>query len=146
MAVVLHRTTKQLIVSANSPAYPAEDWIVSPDLSAVTGQPAKYWTISGDTVSLMDQAARDAVDAAEAAARLDGIAGELEQTENITRAFMLLVLDDRNATAAKLNSLLDAIDAASSLANLKTAVAAIANLPTYNETQLRTAIKAKIGT
>lgn len=145
MATVLNRTTKQLIASADTPQYPVEHWIHSPDLSAVTGQPAKYWTISGDTVSLMDEAARDAVDAAEAAARVDGIAGELQQTENITRAFMLLVLDDRNATAAKLNSLLDAIDAASSLANLKTAVAAIANLPTYDETQLRTAIKAKLG-
>lgn len=146
MATVLQRTTKQLIASANTPDYPVDAWIIEPDLSAVTGQPAKYWTISGDTVSLMDEAARDAVDAAEAAARLDGIAGELQQTENITRAFMLLVLDDRNATAAKLNSLLDAIDAASSLANLKTAVAAIANLPTYDESQLRTAIKNKIGT
>lgn len=68
MANVLNRTTKQFIASANTVEYPAQDWIINPDMTAVTGFASKYWTITGDTVSLMDQASRDAVDAAELAA------------------------------------------------------------------------------
>lgn len=83
----LNRTTNQLY--SNTPPedmkerYPAESfvdvqgapqsnagWVYDPDLSAVTGQPSKYWIITGDVVSLMNQAARDAVDVAEAAAVL----------------------------------------------------------------------------
>lgn len=70
MAAVLNRTTKQYLRSANTPDYPAADWIINPDISAVNGWPTKYWIITGDVITLMDQAARDAVDAAEAAAAL----------------------------------------------------------------------------
>ena len=45
--------------------------IYDPDLSAVTGFPSKYWTITADTVALKSQAERDAVDAAEAQAAID---------------------------------------------------------------------------
>lgn len=68
MANVLNRSTKELRRSVNTPEYPAEDWIINPDLSAVDGYASKYWVISGDTVSLMDEAARAAVDEAESAA------------------------------------------------------------------------------
>lgn len=44
------------------------DWIINPDLSAVAGQPKKYWKIVGDSVALMTQAERDSVDSAAAAA------------------------------------------------------------------------------
>jgi len=47
------------------------DWIYDPDMSAVAGQPDKYWSITGDVVSLMSQTERDAVDAAEAQAEID---------------------------------------------------------------------------
>lgn len=68
MADVLHRTTKQLLRSVNTPDYPSEDWIINPDLSAVGGYASKYWLISGDAVSLMSEADRATLDAAEAAA------------------------------------------------------------------------------
>jgi thioesterase domain-containing protein len=48
-------------------------WIHLPDLSAVAGQPNYYWITQAfpdDTVTLMDQAARDAVDAQRAADKL----------------------------------------------------------------------------
>jgi hypothetical protein len=71
MATLLHRTTKQLLVSVdpNGLPEPIANYIEDPDLSAVTGEPNKYWIITGDVVTLMDQAAQDAVDAAELAAR-----------------------------------------------------------------------------
>lgn len=79
MADILHRTTKQLLRSVNTPDYvpawrkgepiPTDgDWIVNPDLSAVAELAPKYWTLTGNTVSAMTKAERDAVDAAEAAA------------------------------------------------------------------------------
>ena len=81
----LNRTTKRFILR-NSPSsmeksfppltfidgngFPASnaEWIADPDISAVTGFETKYWIITGDSVTLMDQASRDAVDVAELAA------------------------------------------------------------------------------
>ncbi len=68
----LHRTDKTLlnsIAAADLPEAQA-NYIEEPDLSAVTGWPAIYWTITGDTVTLQSQAERDATDAAIAAALL----------------------------------------------------------------------------
>ena len=72
------------------------DWIHAPDLSAVTGFDSKYWIITGDVVSLMDQASRDVLDAAAEAAKLDSIADQLTQTRTIIRAFAEVVLDEIN--------------------------------------------------
>jgi hypothetical protein len=45
-------------------------WLWDPDLTAVGGVPEKYWVLTGDVVSEMDQASKDAVDAAIAAAKV----------------------------------------------------------------------------
>lgn len=68
----LHRTTKRYLLST-SPAdlvEPEVNYIMDPDLSAVRGQPNKYWTISGDAVLLKSKADRDQVDIDEAAAAI----------------------------------------------------------------------------
>lgn len=67
MADVVNRTTVQYLQSVNTPDFPVEDWIINPDLSALTGVPQKYWKVVGDTVVEMTQPEKDAVDAAEAA-------------------------------------------------------------------------------
>ena len=121
MANVLNRTTKQHLTSVNTPEYPVAEWIINPDLSAVRGQPAKYWEISGDSVSLMDQASRDAVDAELRDASRESAVKQLDQTEDILRAFMLVVLDQFNALRA------------------------LHGLPDATPAQLRDAIKAKLG-
>lgn len=146
MANVLNRVTKEYRASVNDPDYPVIDWIINPDLSAVAGWPPRYWVITGDNVSLMSQAQRDAVDAAELTASRNAAAAALTDTENIQRAFMLLVLDEFNAHTAKMNALLTAIDNAASLAGLKTAVASIADLPVRSESDLRTGMRNKLGT
>lgn len=145
MASVLNRLTKQLIVSANTPDFPSQDWIVNPDLSAVSGFASKYWTISGDIVSLMNQAARDAVDAVELSASRDALAEQLQATEDTLAAFALVVLDEINMHAARITAILDAVDGASNLATLKTAVAAIGDVPQRTIQQLKTALRAKLG-
>lgn len=149
MADVLNRIDKRLLRSVNTSEFPTAEWIINPDLSGVAGQPEKYWIITGDAVSLMDQATRDAVDATEAANALanDRAANKarLDQ-ERVLRAFALLLLDELNLHAARITAILDAIDGASNLAGVKTAVAAIADVPQRTAGQIVDAIKAKVDT
>ncbi|SEO77879.1 hypothetical protein [Nitrosovibrio sp. Nv6] len=145
MANALNRTTREFLRSVHEPAYPAIDWIINPDLSAVVGYASKYWVITGDAVSLMDQAARDAVDAAELVARRDSEASQLTNLEGVLRAFMLIVLDEFNAHANKTNSMLDAMDASTSLADMKTRIGQIADYPLRTEEQLRNSIRNRLG-
>jgi hypothetical protein len=96
MANVLHRVTKSYVVSVNTPEFSVGEWIHNPDLSAVVGFSSKYWVVTGDVVTLMDQAARDAVDAAEVESRRDQVVAQLDQVEDVLRAFMLVVMDEIN--------------------------------------------------
>jgi len=91
MAVVLNRTTKQLIQSANTPDFPTADWIINPDLSAITGQPIKYWLISGDVVSLATPAEQAVIDAAIQATRDTANRDEEKLTYDQRRVFRAIV-------------------------------------------------------
>jgi hypothetical protein len=71
MASVLNRTTKEFRGSVNTPDYDPDydpaDWIINPDLSAVSGEPNKYWIIDppgSDTVRLATLAEQAVIDAA----------------------------------------------------------------------------------
>jgi len=158
----LHRTTKQLVENTSpgdmALTYPADtfidqdgkptsndNWIYDPDLSAVTGWPSRYWSITGDIITLMDETARAAVDAALIEAARDAVATQLDQAEDILRAFMLLVLDEFNAHADKTNAILNAIDASATLAEVKANIGAITDYPTRTAQQLRDAIRSKLG-
>jgi hypothetical protein len=70
MANVLNRTSLIYLMSVNTPDFPVGDWVINPDLSPVSGVPAKYWKLTGDVLSEMSQAEKDAVDAAELAAQV----------------------------------------------------------------------------
>jgi hypothetical protein len=146
MAAVLHRTTKQYLPSANTPDYPVVDWIINPDMSAVAGQPAQYWIITGDVVTLMDQAQRDQVDANLLAASRDSTAAILAEPEAYPRGYALVALDELNAHALKTNSILDAVDAATTLADLKSRIALITDYPQRTIQQMQTAVRNKLGT
>jgi hypothetical protein len=56
--------TKQFLESVNTPDYDESDWIIDPDMSAVDGVPVKYWKISGNIVSEMNQDEKAAYDSA----------------------------------------------------------------------------------
>ena len=76
MGYALHRVTKQLLSSINSPSFPAVDWVVAmkneqnvttiENLTAAA-VPTKYWKIvqPGDVIEEMDAAEKAIVDAAE---------------------------------------------------------------------------------
>lgn len=146
MAAVLNRTMKQYIASANTPDYPAAEWIINPDMAAVVGYPPQYWVITGDVVSLMNQTERDAVDAAALEASRDSTAAVLAQPEAYPRGYALVALDELNAHALKLNAILDAVDACTTLADLKTRIGAITDYPQRTIQQMQNAVRNKLGT
>ena len=145
MASVLNRTTRQYLTSVNTPDYPVVDWIIEPDVSAVAGQPGKYWKIVGDVVSLMSAGEQATVDAAEQTARRDAIAAELDQVEDVLRALTLTILDEINLHATRSTAILNAADGAANYGAFRTAIAAIADVPTRTITQLKTVLRSKLG-
>jgi len=76
--------------------------------------------------------------------QLDQVEADRPLDDGIVAAHWM-TLDELNADSAKINALLTAIDNASSLANLKTAVLAIKDLPTRTAAQVKTAIRNKLG-
>lgn len=145
MANVLNRTTKQFLASVNTPEYPTAQWIINPDMSAVNGYPSKYWIITGDVVSLMSEPERDAIDAAEMEAMRDATSQRMDDIEDIVRALALATLDEMNLHAQSITAILNAIDDNSTLATIKTAIAAIEDVPTRTGAQLKAVIRNKLG-
>lgn len=81
-------------------------WIFSPDLTAVAGFDVKYWVRQAspvDTVTLKNQAARDAVDAAEAQAAIDAdrLEAKAAYDRRDLKGFALAVLDEFNILRAQ---------------------------------------------
>jgi hypothetical protein len=102
MANVLNRTTKEYLESVNTPDYPVQDWIIDPDLTAVSGFPARYWVITGDAVMLMDQAQRDALDATLLdQARDAAVNAALDNVEDVLRQIVKLMVDEINILRAQ---------------------------------------------
>lgn len=144
----LHRTNKRLLrsVAAADLPEPAANFIEKPDLSAVLGQPTKYWVISGDVVSLADAATIAAIDAAELAVRRDRLADEMTAADTYARNFALIVLDEFNGVSSTLNSILTQISAATNLADLKSRIQAIAPRPIRTVAQLKAALRNRMNT
>jgi hypothetical protein len=127
--------------------YSDDPWVVISraqfDLWSTIPQQYRKWT--GVAIEEMTGPEKLAADLAALEASRDSIVQQLDQQEDILRAFAGLLVDELNAHTERTNALLDAIDAAASLAALKTAAASIANLPVRDLSQLRQAIRNKIG-
>lgn len=150
MADVLNTSTLEMRASVNEAQapYSSAPWIIITraqfDLWSTIPQIYRKWT--GVAVEEMSGPEKAAVDAARIEAARDEIIQQLDNMEDTLRAFAKVVVDAFNAGGARTNGILDAIDAAASLAALKTAVSGIQNLPTYTLAGLRSAIRAKLGT
>ena len=109
--------------------------------------PGQYRKWTGTAVAEMTAPEKAAVDAANRAYVKSSVLSLVEGVDrpDILRALALVLLDEFNAHAAKMNALLTAIDNAASLGALKTAVALIADLPTRTVDQLKTALASKMG-
>lgn len=106
MANVLHRTIglnhpyqKKYKTSVNTGEYSPAEWIINPDLSAVQGFNTIYWNINGNSVTLADQATRDARDteilAGQTLAKRDA-EKERFDNEDVLRAVVRLLVDEIN--------------------------------------------------
>lgn len=96
MPTVLNRTTKQLKYSASEAEHPIQDWIYNPNLSAVQGFDSKYWIIDGDSVLLMSEAQRQAVDAEIKDSEQQSIINSIEQPLDVLKYIILFLLDKIN--------------------------------------------------
>jgi len=106
MPTIIDRITRVIRFSISDADYDIADVIESPDLSAVENfegldhAPPRYIEITGDVVTLKDQAARDAVDAAIVVINLDAIADKLNRPTTFERAFAEILLDEFNTLRA----------------------------------------------
>jgi len=87
MPLFVHRTTFQVLPSTSpaSLSEPIGNYVQDPDLSVVSGNPFKYWLLTGDIFSLVNQAARTAIDAAIEVARKDDLSNQVD-TDDLLRA------------------------------------------------------------
>jgi len=102
----LHRTTKQYLesISPNDLPEPDANYIFMPDLSAVAGVPSKYWKITGDVVSEMSQAEKDAVDAQMESDRYDAIIADIDNLEGLMRQMTKLIVREINILRQQFNT------------------------------------------
>lgn len=134
--------------SVNTPDFPAP-WVINhaeADALFDANVPMQYWKSVGGVATEMTQPEKDAVDALALESKRDGTVARMDNIEDIIRALALTLLDAHNQNRTTINALLDAIDAATSLAELKASVGSIANLPIGNGAQLRAQVRAKLGT
>ena len=118
MALYVHRTTFQ-VLSSTSPqslTEPEANYVKDPSPWPFTSEPSRYWSLLGDVFSVVDQATRDAIDAALLVVARDSLADEFDAPETYLRAFALVVLDEFNNLRAKHGL------APRTIAQLKTAV------------------------
>lgn len=59
MSTVVHKTTFQVIVNANTPDFPTSEWLINPVLPPCG---SKYWKLVGETLQEMTQIEKDEVD------------------------------------------------------------------------------------
>jgi len=158
----LNRTTKQVVWDASTGAMhrqfstdfptdtgvPASNaaWIFAPDLSAVTGEDSKYWDITGENVTLVDQATRDAIDAQELEDELEAVVSQLDTQKDIIRGLALELNQRLNQAAQRLNGILAAAEGANNLAAFKTSMNAISDQPTQTPAELRQEVKDRLRT
>ena len=149
MAAVLNRTTLEYRASAHTPDYAAQDWVINPDLSPVAGVPQKYWKLTGDVLSEMSAGEKTVVDDALAAAAKTSAKttakNEIDGNPGYDlRSIAKLIVDEINALRQWIVSFKVEVAAATSLADLKTRVASLPDMPDRTLAQAKTAYKTLI--
>lgn len=117
-------------------------------------RPGTYFTQGADTESRVGSIVtitrswvawtQTEIDAYEAA-RLDDIAAQLAGVDDLTRAAMLVILDEFNRHSVVHRAILKAAADATNLASFKTAMAAITSIPERTPLELLSAARAKLG-
>jgi hypothetical protein len=148
----LNRNTLEFRRSSNEPLHEPPDWIRNPldDVGrALRDSPylPRYWVLQGDdTIRDSTGPEKAAIDAASLAAGRDAVAARADDLEDVVRALALVLLDEFNLHTGRVNAILDAIDGASNFGQVKSAIAAINDLPTRDIADIKTGIRNKLGT
>lgn len=79
------------------------------------------------------------------ASRRDDIADQFDDIDDVTRAAALVIMDELNRSAALTSGILQAVAAASTLATLKSGIALLQPIAQRTPSQIKTAIRAKLG-
>jgi len=77
--------------------------------------------------------------------RLDETANVMDQIEDVTRAAVLVIMDELNLHSTRMAAIIEAGANASSLANFRSAMQSIQPIPQRTAAQLKTAIRNKLG-
>lgn len=139
----------QYFPSVNTPDFPTPPWAINQaqaDALYAANVPLKYWKDVAGIATEMDAGEKAIIETNLRDSRRDEQTAAFDNLEDLIRAVALTLLDQHNTERTTVNALLTAIDNAANLADLKTAVAAIADLPTATPAQLKTAVRAKFGT
>lgn len=119
MGTYLHRITKSYFKSIPPNELPeaVENYIDTPDLSAVEGVPSKYWVITGDVVSEMSQEEKNTVDFMTLNDQREAAVNEMiDGLESDLRQLVRLIMSELNILRAEHGL------APRTLAQLKTAI------------------------
>ena len=138
--------------SVNTPDYDGQpNVLINPNLSAVAGQPLRYWKHVAGAIQLMTLAEQNAVDAAIAAALLASqrngakdIFDSAVSDGKILKAVVLLLIDELNTLRTFTRDFKTETAAATNLANFQTRIATLPTLADRTAAQARTAIRTKI--
>jgi len=145
MADFVNPQTLALRPSENAMPSP---WVVCTREQLTTWEliPQIYRKWVTDHIEEMTVGEKAAAVAAALEAQRDATIATVDNVEDVLRATILVLRDELNAHADKINAILDAVDGASNLATLKSAVALIANYPQRSIDNVRTTIRGKLGT
>jgi len=139
--------------SISSPDYAGRtDVVIQPDISALAGIPIIYWKHVAGAIVEMTVSEKSAVDAAIIQAAINamrsgGISTLVVQSPAgiVLRAFADILKDEFNIIRQWITDFKADVAAATTLADLKTRVAADPDLPDRTLAQLKTAIQDKIS-
>ena len=106
MSNVFNRTQAEYKISVHTPDFDVADWAINPDVSAVGGNPVRYWFLDGTTnaegdeiIDVVGAAAQTVIDDAIATALLasqrDGAKGEFD-AQRVLKALAELLVDEFN--------------------------------------------------
>ncbi len=148
MPEYLHKPTLRLHYSLSEAPDQTGDYveITRADFRAWSDIPLHYRKLSGESIVEMDAGEKAAVDAQRLSDARDDVANRFEGVEDELRAFALAVLDEINLHAERVTAILDASDAAVSLADFKARIGLIDDVPTRTIAQMKAAVRGKLGT
>ena len=134
---------RELVPLASTPANARTvAWV--DDGARYTETVAEIWTEAELTAQETQRQAEAAAAQAAQAAALLAMQSELDNAERITKGLALTILDELNRLSARIRAFDAAVAASTSLANLQTLTAALADIPDRTAAQLKAAIKAKV--